>query len=382
MELDVTTFPAADAIQSVLALVRERAGQHGVEPRFDAADAPTHITADELRLKQVLLNLISNAVKFTPDGGSVTVRGVDRGPRGAHHRHGHRHRHRRRRPVAHLRLLPAGRAVGVERGGTGLGLTLTRRIVELHGGRMWLESELGVGSTFGLASPAGGRRTATGPAGASRRSATHVPPSSSSRTTRAPRSSSACTSPPPGCGPVVVRTGRGGARGGAGTAPGGRRPGHPPAGHGRLGRAPARSRPTPTSPAPPSSSSPCCPNAAAGSRSAPRTTSSSRSKGGPARRRAARRRRADGPAERPDIVVIDDDPTALELVRATLEPQGWTVTTCSGGAEAIWSSRRPVPRSSSSTCSCPRSTGSRSSTRCTVDPARPPSRSSSSRRRR
>ena len=65
MELEVTTFRTGDAIDGVLALVRDRAGQHGVELRFDATDAPTDITADELRLKQVLLNVIGNAVKFT-----------------------------------------------------------------------------------------------------------------------------------------------------------------------------------------------------------------------------------------------------------------------------------------------------------------------------
>ena len=153
MELEVTTFPAGDAIQSVLALVRERAVQLGVELRFDAADAPTHITADELRFKQVLLNLIGNAVKFTREGGTVTVRAWTGGPE--------------------VLITVADTGIGIaasdrsrifdsfQQGtrsassseGTGLGLTLTRRIVELHGGRMWLESEVGLGSTFGLALP-------------------------------------------------------------------------------------------------------------------------------------------------------------------------------------------------------------------------------------
>ena len=153
MELEVTTFPAADAIQGVLALVRERAGQHGVELRFDATGAPTHITADELRLKQVLLNVIGNAVKFTPEGGSITVRAWTEGPEvlvtvtdtGIGIAESDRSR------IFDSFQQGARSASSTE--GTGLGLTLTRRIVELHGGRMWLESELGVGSTFGLALP-------------------------------------------------------------------------------------------------------------------------------------------------------------------------------------------------------------------------------------
>ena len=161
MALDVTTFPAGDAIHSVLALVREAAGSHGVELRFDGADAPTHITADELRLKQVLLNLVTNAVKFTGDGGSVVV--------GAS------------RHEADIHITVTDTGVGVPeadkerifesfqqggRGssreeGTGLGLTLSRRIVELLGGHMWLESEVGRGSTFGFAIPTGEREHVT-----------------------------------------------------------------------------------------------------------------------------------------------------------------------------------------------------------------------------
>ena len=110
--------------------------------------------ADELRLKQVVLNLLTNAVKFTPDGGSVVGAGPRRSRRrAAGHGHGHRRRHPRDGPGADLRVVPAGRPRRVARGGHRLGLTLSRRIVELLGGRMWLESEVGVGSTFGFAFP-------------------------------------------------------------------------------------------------------------------------------------------------------------------------------------------------------------------------------------
>ena len=116
--------------------------------------------ADELRLKQVVLNLMTNAVKFTGDGGSVVVSATRSGAE------------------VHIAVTDTGRGVPPEdrerifesfqqggRGpsqeeGTGLGLTLSRRIVELLGGRMWLESEVGVGSTFGFSlTQQGERRT-------------------------------------------------------------------------------------------------------------------------------------------------------------------------------------------------------------------------------
>ncbi len=117
-----------------------------------AADADL-ITADERKIKQVVFNLLSNAVKFTPDGGNIAVRAT-RAPGEVQ--------------VAirdsGIGIAPSDQAAifnefaqtvdgrnAVE--GTGLGLTLTKRLVELHGGRIWVESQVGQGSTFTFALP-------------------------------------------------------------------------------------------------------------------------------------------------------------------------------------------------------------------------------------
>ncbi|WP_392542915.1 GAF domain-containing protein [Oryzobacter telluris] len=153
MEIELSTFPLADAVHGVLSLLRERAQRAGLELVSDLSTVPGLVRADELRFKQVLLNLVGNAVKFTPAGGSVTVAATLEGP--------------------DLVLTVSDTGVGIAQDdqerifdsfqqgsrstsqveGTGLGLTLTRRIVELHGGRVWLTSEVGVGSTFGVTFP-------------------------------------------------------------------------------------------------------------------------------------------------------------------------------------------------------------------------------------
>ncbi|HEX2361453.1 MAG TPA: ATP-binding protein [Jiangellaceae bacterium] len=160
LQLERTQFSVADALDSGVGMVRERAARHGIELRCDVTSDAGVIEADELRFKQVVLNLLSNAVKFTPDGGAVTVRAAKAGDEivvlvtdtGIGIADADRERI--------FESFQQGTRTPSREEGTGLGLTLCRRIVELHGGRIWVESEVGVGSTFGFALPA----TAAAPA--------------------------------------------------------------------------------------------------------------------------------------------------------------------------------------------------------------------------
>ncbi|HEV8670516.1 MAG TPA: ATP-binding protein, partial [Candidatus Limnocylindria bacterium] len=152
MELELSTFGLRDALESGLTIVKDRAARHGIAlSAVVAADVGT-IQADERKVKQILYNLLTNAVKFTPDGGRVDinvraenddlrVEVRDTGIGVA--------------PADQERIFEEFRQVGRERSreGTGLGLTLTKRFVELHGGRIWLESAPGTGSTFGFTLP-------------------------------------------------------------------------------------------------------------------------------------------------------------------------------------------------------------------------------------
>jgi len=143
----------AAIVGHVAAMLRERAAAHAVDLRLEVDPDVGTVEVDELRFKQVVLNLLSNAVKFTPDGGSVAVRT---------HRIGDELEvtvtdtgvgiPEEDRERIFESFQQGGRGASREEG-TGLGLTLSRRIVELMGGRMWLESEVGRGSTFGFAVP-------------------------------------------------------------------------------------------------------------------------------------------------------------------------------------------------------------------------------------
>ncbi len=149
MELDLSRFDLPAAIGSAVILVRERATRHGLALDVSVDDRLGPFVGDERKIRQVLLNLLSNAVKFTPEGGRVAVRAVpadgaveisvsDTGIGIA--------------PEDQEAIFQEFRQVGTDyarkREGTGLGLALARRFIDLHGGRIWVKSRLGDGSTF------------------------------------------------------------------------------------------------------------------------------------------------------------------------------------------------------------------------------------------
>ena len=153
MELELGEFDLPQAIENALILVRERASRRGIRLGRTIDERLGMIGGDERKVKQVLLNLLSNALKFTPEGGRIDV--------GA----------RLHARVAEVSVADTGigiapadqdavfeefRQVGAaakKAEGTGLGLALARKFVELHGGRIWVKSQVGAGSTFTFTLP-------------------------------------------------------------------------------------------------------------------------------------------------------------------------------------------------------------------------------------
>ena len=154
LELELGPFHLPTALDNALTLVRERATRHGIRLAQSVDERVGDIVADERKVKQILLNLLSNAVKFTPEGGrvdltaivadgAVTIAVSDTGVGIA--------------PEDQAAIFEEFRQVGRDdarrQEGTGLGLTLARKFVELHGGRIWVESQVGQGSTFSFTLP-------------------------------------------------------------------------------------------------------------------------------------------------------------------------------------------------------------------------------------
>jgi signal transduction histidine kinase len=150
MELDVSSFQAPGTLESTLSLVRERAQRKGIRLLLEIDPALGEIHADERKLKQILLNLLSNAIKFTPEGGHI---GVTARLNGAGMEVAVRDDGIGISPEEQDAVFEEFRQVGPRAEGTGLGLALTKRFVELHGGRIRLESSAQQGSTFTFTLP-------------------------------------------------------------------------------------------------------------------------------------------------------------------------------------------------------------------------------------
>jgi signal transduction histidine kinase/putative methionine-R-sulfoxide reductase with GAF domain len=153
MELERADFDLPSAIENALVLVRERAIRRGIRLGSTIDKRLGMISGDERKVKQVLLNLLSNALKFTPEGGRSTSPPVFT-------------RIWRRCPsrTPGVGIAPEDqetvfeefRQVGTadkKAEGTGLGLALSRKFIELHGGKIWVQSEVGRGSTFTFTLP-------------------------------------------------------------------------------------------------------------------------------------------------------------------------------------------------------------------------------------
>ena len=153
MDLEPSNFDLPNAIDNALVLVRERAQRRAIRLGRTVDGRLGMIRADERKVKQVLLNLLSNALKFTPEGGQIDVRAdvrdgaaaisvTDNGVGIA--------------PEDQQAAFEEFRQVGAtvkKAEGTGLGLAISRKLIELHGGRLWVRSQVGTGSTFTFTLP-------------------------------------------------------------------------------------------------------------------------------------------------------------------------------------------------------------------------------------
>lgn len=179
IEIEVSEFPLKEVLNTSLTMLREKALKHNISLSLEVMpDADITIAADERKLKQIMFNLLNNAVKFTPDGGSVRVQarkvigdlGLGIGEKKL------TPKPQRPTPDADFyEISVTDTGIGIKHEdmpklfkefsqiespytkdyeGTGLGLALTKRFVELHGGKIWVESEYGKGSRFMFTIPA------------------------------------------------------------------------------------------------------------------------------------------------------------------------------------------------------------------------------------
>jgi PAS domain S-box-containing protein len=165
VELEVSVFNVQGTLNASLGMLKEKAMKHRITLKFDMTpDTDIAIEADERRLKQILFNLLSNAVKFTPDGGVVCLRAQKSGEESMEISVEDTGIGMKEEDMPKLfkEFSQIESSLNKNYEGTGLGLALSKKLVELHGGRIWAESDYGKGSRFAFVIPLrqGGRHDA------------------------------------------------------------------------------------------------------------------------------------------------------------------------------------------------------------------------------
>src|SRR5262249_54009005 len=157
MELEPAVFNLRELLEGSLVMVKERALAHGIALSLDVAKDIDTFIGDERKVKQIVFNLLSNAVKFTPDKGKVgiTAKKTDGAVQVSVWDTGIGIAAEDQQQIFE-EFQQVGKGSTGKTEGTGLGLTLSKRVVELHGGTLWVDSTPGRGSTFTFTLPIAG----------------------------------------------------------------------------------------------------------------------------------------------------------------------------------------------------------------------------------